>query len=435
MIARVPTSRREPLADGKLRIVMKFGGTSMAGIERIRAVAARVKREADAGHQVAVVVSAMAGETDRLVQMCREAAALYDPREYDVVVASGEQVTAGLLAITLQGMGLNARSYMGWQLPIRASGHASGLIETIDVDVLEIVFDGGGIAVIPGFQGVTGEGSVVTLGRGGSDTSAVALAAAMKADRCDIYTDVDGVYTTDPRIVPRAKKLDLVTYEEMLELASVGAKVLQTRSVGLAMRTNMPLTVRSSFEDRPGTMIVGDAYAEQWRIEGQEMERNVITGIAHDKNEAMVTLTGLPDLPGTVAKVFTPLAATHVIVDMIVQSVPRPGEKSSLTFTVPTASLAHAVAEIGKHREAIGYEGLFTDSDIVKVSAVGVGMRSNAGVAATMFSTLAERGINILAITTSEIKVSVLIPEVYTELAVRVLHSAYGLDAAQEGEK
>ncbi|MEQ7873520.1 aspartate kinase [Sphingomonas sp. ASV193] len=406
------------------RIVMKFGGTSMAGIERIRAVAARVKREAEAGNEVAVVVSAMAGETDRLVQLCREAAALYDQREYDVVVASGEQVTSGLLAITLQGMGLNAKSYMGWQLPIRASGHASGLIEGIDVEVLERVFEGGGIAVIPGFQGVTAEGAVATLGRGGSDTSAVALAAAMKADRCDIYTDVDGVYTTDPRIVPRARKIDTITYEEMLELASVGAKVLQTRSVGLAMRTGMPLTVLSSFEDLPGTRIVGDD-----QIEESDMERNVITGIAHDKNEAMITLTGLPDSPGTVAAIFAPLAEEGVNVDMIVQSVPRPGEPSVLTFTVPTASLAHTVEALKKGRETIGFGEILTDTDVVKVSAVGVGMRSNAGVAATMFKTLADRGINILAITTSEIKVSVLIPEDYTELAVRVLHSAYGLDA------
>jgi aspartate kinase len=409
------------------RIVMKFGGTSMAGIERIRAVANRVKREADAGNQVAVVVSAMAGETDRLVQLCKEAAALYDPREYDVVVASGEQVTSGLLAITLQGMGLNAKSYMGWQLPIRASGHSAALIENIDVDVLERVFDESGIAVIPGFQGVTSEGAVATLGRGGSDTSAVALAAAMKADRCDIYTDVDGVYTTDPRIVPHARKLDMVTYEEMLELASVGAKVLQTRSVGLAMRYNMPLTVLSSFEDKPGTMIVGDD-----AIEESDMERNVITGIAHDKNEAMVTLTGLPDTPGTVAAIFAPLADANVNVDMIVQSVPRTGEPSVLTFTVPTASLAHSVAELNKVKEKIGFQELLTNTDVVKVSAVGVGMRSNAGIAAKMFQTLAERGINILAITTSEIKVSVLIPEEYMELAVRVLHSAYGLDAERE---
>ena len=406
------------------RIVMKFGGTSMAGIERIRHVAGLVKREAERGHQVAVVVSAMAGETDRLIQFCREAASLYDPREYDVVVASGEQVTSGLLAITLQGMGLNARSYMGWQLPIRASGHAAALIEGIDVAVLERVFDDGGIAVIPGFQGVTSDGALATLGRGGSDTSAVALAAAMNADRCDIYTDVDGVYTTDPRIVPRARKLATVTYEEMLELASVGAKVLQTRSVGLAMRYNLPLQVLSSFEDRPGTMIVADE-----AIEDNDMERNVITGIAYDKNEARVTLTGIPDRPGVVAAVFGPLAEANVNVDMIVQNIPRAGEASDLTFTVPTASLAHAVAALEAIRGEIGFAEILTDTNVVKVSAVGVGMRSNAGIAATMFRTLADRGINIVAITTSEIKVSVLIPEEYTELAVRVLHTAYGLDA------
>src|SRR5687768_693172 len=359
------------------RIVMKFGGTSMAGIERIRHVAGRVKRDAEAGHQLAIVVSAMAGETDRLVQLCREAATLYDPREYDVVVASGEQVTSGLLAITLQGMGLNARSYMGWQLPIRASGHAAALIDHIDADVLERVFDEGGIAVIPGFQGITADGDLATLGRSGSDTSAVALAAALKADRCDIYTDVDGVYTTDPRIVPRARKLALVTYEEMLELASVGAKVLQTRSVGLAMRYNLPLQVLSSFEDRPGTLIVGDE-----AIEDSKMERNVITGIAHDKNEARITLTGLPDRPGTVAAIFAPLADAGINVDMIVQSVPRAGEPSTLTFTVPTASLTHSVAELDKAKAQIGFDELLTDTNVVKVSAVGVGMRSNAGIAA-----------------------------------------------------
>jgi aspartate kinase len=409
------------------RIVMKFGGTSMAGMERIRHVAGRVKREADAGNQVAVVVSAMAGETDRLVQMCREAAPLYDPREYDVVVASGEQVTSGLLAITLQGMGLNARSYMGWQLPIRASGHAAALIEGIDVEVLERVFEGDGIAVIPGFQGVTSDGAVATLGRGGSDTSAVALAAAMKADRCDIYTDVDGVYTTDPRIVPKARKLDFVTYEEMLELASVGAKVLQTRSVGLAMRYDMPIQVLSSFEDLPGTLIAGEK-----AIEGQDMERNVITGIAHDRNEALITLVDLPDRPGVVAAIFGPLAKANINVDMIVQSVRQAGEESDLTFTVPNASLTHAVAELEKVKEGVGFKQILTNMDIAKVSAVGVGMRSNAGIAARMFEALAERRINILAITTSEIKVSVLIPEDYTELAVRVLHSAFGLDAAAD---
>jgi len=386
-----------------------------------------VRREVEAGNEVAVVVSAMAGETDRLVQLCREAAALYDPREYDVVVASGEQVTSGLLAMTLQGMGLEARSYMGWQLPIRASGHVSALIEEIDVDVLERVFAEGGIAVIPGFQGVTGDGALATLGRGGSDTSGVALAVAMKADRCDIYTDVDGVYTTDPRIVPKARKLDLVTYEEMLELASVGAKVLQTRSVGLAMRFNMPLQVLSSFEDRPGTTIVSEA-----ALGGREMERNVVTGIAHDLNEARVTLAGLPDRPGAVAGVFAPLAAANINVDMIVQSVPRTASLSDLMFTVPRASLPHTVAELEKVRDSVGFTDVLTDTDVVKVSAVGVGMRSNAGIAAKMFETLAERGINVLAITTSEIKVSVLIPEDYMELAMRVLHTAFGLDARQE---
>lgn len=405
------------------RIVMKFGGTSMAGMERIRAVAERVRREVEAGHEVAVVVSAMAGETDRLVQMCREAAPLYDPREYDVVVASGEQVTSGLLAITLQGMGVKARSYMGWQLPIRASGHVSALIEEIDVAVLDRAFAAGGVAVIPGFQGVTGDNELATLGRGGSDTSAVALAIAMKADRCDIYTDVDGVYTTDPRIVPRAAKLAMVTYEEMLELASVGAKVLQTRSVGLAMRFNMPLQVLSSFEDRPGTLIAGEE-----AVEGSDMERNIITGIAHDLNEARITLRGLPDRPGAVAAIFRPLAAAKINVDMIVQSVAHSGEPSDLTFTVPTASLPETVAELEKIKDAAGFTDILTDTDVVKISAVGVGMRSNAGIAAQMFDTLAERGINLLAITTSEIKVSVLIPEAYTELAVRVLHTAFGLD-------
>jgi aspartate kinase len=315
---------------------------------------------------------------------------------------------------------------MGWQLPIRASGHSSALIDHIEASILEHVFAQGGIAVIPGFQGVTAEGDLATLGRGGSDTSAVALAVAVEADRCDIYTDVEGVFTTDPRIVPRARKLDAITYEEMLELASVGAKVLQTRSVGLAMRYNMPIQVLSSFEDRPGTLIVGDE-----RIEELKMERQLVTGIAHDKNEARVTLTGLPDRPGTVAAIFAPLAKANINVDMIVQSGAGTGRSSSLTFTVPTGSLAHAVAELEKARDTIGFDQIMTNTDVVKVSAVGIGMRSNAGIAARMFETLAERGINILAISTSEIKVSVLVPEEYTELAVRVLHTAFGLDAEQ----
>ena len=401
------------------RIVMKFGGTSMAGSERIRHVASLVRREAERGHQVAVVVSAMAGETDRLIQFCREAASIYDPREYDVVVASGEQVTSGLLAITLQGMGLNARSYMGWQLPIRASGHASGLIEGIDVAVLERVFDEKGIAIIPGFQGVASDGSVATLGRGGSDTSAVALAAAMKADRCDIYTDVDGVYTTDPRIVPRARKLDIVTYEEMLELASVGAKVLQTRSVGLGMRYNLPLQVLSSFEDRPGTLIVREGALEDYA-----MERNLITGVAYDKNEARITLKGLSGGPGAAASIFGALASAGINYDMIAQ-----GSPSTVTFTIPAAALAQASDVLEKAKSEIGFGELIADTAICKVSIVGVGIRSDPALAARMFATLAERKIEILAIATSEIKVSVLIPEDYTELAVRVLHTAFGLDA------
>ena len=411
---------------------MKFGGTSMAGIERIRTVAGLVKQEVEAGNQVAVVVSAMAGETDRLVNFCREASALYDPREYDVVVSSGEQITSGLLAITLQSMGVPARSWLGWQLPIKTSdAHASARIEDIDTTALNAALAGGEVAVIPGFQGVgTGE-RVSTLGRGGSDTSAVAMAAAMKADRCDIYTDVDGVYTTDPRIVPRARKLSKVTYEEMLELASVGAKVLQTRSVGLAMKEKVRIRVLSSFDTdtrddggHRGTLIVGDD-----EIEEEAMERQLITGIAYDKNEAQITLTRVSDKPGTVAAIFRPLAEANINVDMIVQNVAKDKGETDVTFTVPKAELARAQDALEQAREAIGYHRLLTKTDICKVSVVGVGMRSHAGVAAAMFDALAARRINILAITTSEIKVSVLIEEDYTELAVRVLHTAYGLDA------
>jgi len=409
------------------RIVMKFGGTSMAGIERIRTVAARVQREVDAGNEVAVVVSAMAGETDRLVNFCREASSLYDPKEYDVVVASGEQVTSGLLAITLQSLGVRARSWLGWQLPIRTNdAHASARIEDIDTDALIAAMQGGEVAVIPGFQGLAEDGRISTLGRGGSDTSAVAVAAAVKADRCDIYTDVDGVYTTDPRIVPRARKLEKVTYEEMLELASVGAKVLQTRSVGLAMKEGVRIQVLSSFDDRPGTMIVGED-----EIEENEMERQRITGIALDKNEAKITLTDVPDRPGAVAGIFGPLAEANINVDVIVQNIAHENGSTDVTFTVPGAELARAIDALEKARDKIGYADLRHDTKICKVSVVGVGMRSHAGVAATMFQALAARGINIQAIATSEIKVSVLIEEDYAELAVRVLHTAYGLDAPE----
>lgn len=414
------------------RIVMKFGGTSMAGIERIRKVATLVKREVEAGNEVAVVVSAMAGETDRLVNFCREASSLYDPKEYDSVVASGEQVTSGLLAITLQAMGVNARSWLGWQLPIRtSSAHSSARIETIGTDDLLKSMQSGKVAVIPGFQGMTEEGRITTLGRGGSDTSAVAVAAAVKADRCDIYTDVDGVYTTDPRIVPRARKLSKVTYEEMLELASVGAKVLQTRSVGLAMKEGVRIQVLSSFDaptdkELPGTLIVGDD-----EIEDNEMERQRITGIALDRNEAKITLTEVPDKPGGVASIFGPLAENNINVDVIVQNIAHETGSTDVTFTVPGAELARAMDILEKAQETIGYVELKHDTKICKVSIVGVGMRSHAGVAATMFQSLADRGINIQAIATSEIKVSVLIQEEYAELAVRVLHTAYGLDAPE----
>jgi aspartate kinase len=401
---------------------MKFGGTSMAGIERIRHVAERVRREAESGNEVLVVVSAMAGETDRLVQLCREAAPLHDPQEYDVVVASGEQVTSGLLAMTLQAMGANARSFMGWQL-VRASGvHGNARVEKIESATLDEALSGGTVAVIPGFQGVSTDGRLATLGRGGSDTSAVAIAAGVKADRCDIYTDVDGVYTTDPRIVPQARKLDQVTFDEMLELAGVGAKVLQVRSVGLAMRENLPLRVLSAFEDRPGTDIVAE-------LSGVEMERNLIAGIAADRNEARITLTGVPDKPGTVAAVISPIAEAGIPVDMIVHAATPNSGASDLTFTVPRASLSQALSVIEAHRGDVGYDGLVHDDAVAKVSIVGVGIRSNPQLAAKMFEVLAERQINLLAVSTSEIKVSALIAEAELELAVRVLHTAFGLDA------
>ena len=403
------------------RIVMKFGGTSMAGIERIRHVAARVKREAEAGNQVLVVVSAMAGETDRLVQLCREAAALHNPLEYDVVVASGEQVTAGLLAMTLQNMGVNARSFMGWQL-LRATGaHGNARVEAVEGQLLNEALNEGIVAVIPGFQGVSDEGRVATLGRGGSDTSAVAIATGIKADRCDIYTDVDGVYTTDPRIVPQARKLSRVTFEEMLELAGMGAKVLQVRSVGLAMREKMPLRVLTAFDDLPGTEIVPELGKE-------DMERNAIAGIAADRDEARITLTGIIDRPGMVSAAMSPLADAGIQFDMIVHAATEGIGASDLNFTVPRGSLAQALAVLEPYKEQLGYERILTNDSVAKVSIVGVGIRSNPELAATMFKTLAERRINLLAVSTSEIKVSALVAEDELELAVRVLHTAFGLD-------
>jgi len=414
------------------RIVMKFGGTSMAGTERIRRVARIVQRQQAAGHEVAVVVSAMAGETDRLVNFCREANPLYDPAEYDVVVASGEQVTSGLLAMHLQALGCKARSWLGWQVPIKTDdAHAKARIEDIDADALMASMASGEIAVIPGFQGVAPTGRVTTLGRGGSDTSAVAVAAAVKADRCDIYTDVDGVYTTDPRIVAKARKLKNVTYEEMLELASVGSKVLQTRSVSLAMKERVRVQVLSSFIDDdapaadtiPGTMIVSDE-----ELEGLDMERQLITGIAADKNEAKITLTRIADRPGAVAAIFGPLAAANINVDMIIQNIAKDRGETDVTFTVPISDLARTQALLEERKDTIGYYRMLANSKVAKITVVGVGMRSHAGVAATMFRALADRGINIQAITTSEIKVSVLIDEDETELAVRVLHTAYEMD-------
>ena len=424
------------------RIVMKFGGTSMAGTERIRRVANIVRKQQAAGHEVAVVVSAMAGETDRLVGFCREANPLFDPAEYDVVVASGEQVTSGLLALTLQAMGCKARSWLGWQIPVHTvEAHAKARVASIDAETMVAAMEAGEIAVIPGFQGLSDAGRVTTLGRGGSDTSAVAVAAAIKADRCDISTDGDGVSTTDPRIVARARKLKYVTYEEMLELASVGAKVLQTRSVGLAMKEGVRLQVLSSFvdddaplaDDLPGTMIVSDEEMTQISKD-LNMESQLVTGIAHDKNESRIVLTRVPDRPGAVSNVFTPLAEAAINVDMIIQNVGRDKGETDVTFTVPQADLARAQALLEDRRDTIGFNRIITDSRVAKISVVGVGMKSHAGVAATMFRALADRGINVQAISTSEIKVSVLIDEDETELAVRVLHTAYGLDAEEAAE-
>lgn len=404
------------------RIVQKFGGTSVANLDRIRNVAARVKREVDAGHEVAVVVSAMAGETDRLVKLCTEAAPLHDAREYDTVLSTGEQVTTGLLSIILQTMGVSARSWQGWQIPVKTTGaHGAARIMEIDTSELENRLAQGQVAVIPGFQGLGPDNRITTLGRGGSDLSAVAIAAALKAERCDIYTDVDGVYTCDPRIVAKARKIDRITYEEMLELASLGAKVLQTRSVELAMKQKVRVQVLSSFEDKPGTLVVD---------EDEIVEQQLVTGIAYTKQEAKITLVGVADQPGVSAAIFGPLADANINVDMIVQNVSHDGGSTDMTFTVPESDFARAMDVIEKAAGAIGYKRLISNKDVVKLSVVGVGMRSHAGVAQTMFRTLAEKGINIQVISTSEIKISVLIDAQYTELALRALHTAYGLDAA-----
>jgi aspartate kinase len=402
------------------RIVMKFGGTSVADLDRIRNVATRVKREVDAGNEVAVVVSAMSGTTNQLVKWCTELSPLHDAREYDVVVATGEQVTVGLLAIALQTIGVQARSWQGWQIPVTTDdAHGKARVEAIDGSLLIERMRAGEVPVVAGFQGIGPGNRITTLGRGGSDLSAVAIAAAVKADRCDIYTDVDGIYTTDPRIVPKARKLPAVAYEEMLELASVGAKVLQTRSVELAMKQRVRVQVLSSFEDKPGSMVVD---------EDEIVEQPLVTGVAYSRDEAKVTLRRVPDKPGIAAEVFVPLSAANVNVDMIVQNLGADGT-TDMTFTVGKTDLPRAREVLEKARAVIQFEAMITDPDVAKISIVGIGMRSHAGVAATMFKTLAEKGINIQVISTSEIKTSVLVGLEYTELAVRALHTAYGLDA------
>ncbi len=404
------------------RIVQKFGGTSVADIDRIRAVAARIKREVDAGDEVAVVVSAMAGVTNQLVDWTRQTCKLHDAREFDTVVASGEQVTAGLLALALQDRGVNARSWLGWQVPIRTDGiHGKARIREIPTGEIIRRMREGQVAVVAGFQGLGPDNRITTLGRGGSDTSAVALAAALHADRCDIFTDVDGVYTTDPRIVAKAKKLDRITYEEMLELASQGAKVLQTRSVEMAMNHRVRVQVLSSFNDAPGTLVVD---------EDEIVEQQVVSGIAYSRDEAKVTLIRVPDRPGVAAAIFGPLAEHAINVDMIVQNISEHGAFTDLTFTVGKADLDRTVKVLEEKRASLGFAVLKPDPNVVKISVIGVGMRSHVGVAQQMFKTLAEKNINIQVISTSEIKVSVLIAEEYTELALRALHTAYGLDAS-----
>ena len=402
------------------RIVMKFGGTSVADLDRIRAVATQVKREVDAGHQIAVVVSAMSGVTNQLVAWCQALSPLHDAREYDAVVATGEQVVTGLLSIALHTLGVDARSWTGWQVPLHTDdAHGRARIRTVEGTALLAAMVAGQVPVVAGFQGVGPGGRITTLGRGGSDTSAVALAAALKADRCDIYTDVDGVYTTDPRIVTRARKLHRIAYEEMLELASVGAKVLQTRSVELAMKERVRVQVRSSFSDVPGTLVVD---------EDEIVEQAMVAGIAYSRDEAKITLRHVPDRPGVAASIFVPLAEANVNVDMIMQNVSADGT-TDMTFTVSRADLPRTRVILDTHQQQTGADEVLVDPDVAKISVVGVGMRSHAGVASTMFSTLAAKGINIQVISTSEIKVSVLIGAEYTELAVRALHTAYGLDA------
>lgn len=405
-------------------IVAKFGGTSVADTGRIKIAAEKVAREVALGNKVAVVVSAMSGVTNLLVSYCDAFGPAYDAREYDTVVASGEQITAGLMAMALQKEGIAARSWLGWQIPIKTDDvHGKARILDIDTTEIEKRLSAGEVVVVPGFQGITERNRISTLGRGGSDTSAVALAAALKADRCDIYTDVDGVYTTDPRIVPQARKIKKISYEEMMELASLGAKVLQTRSVEMSVKHQVPLQVLSSFEDRIGSDLPGTLVVEEDEI----MEHQLVSGIAYQRDEAKITLLRVPDLPGVAANIFEPLASSAVNVDMIVQNISADGKTTDMTFTVARSDLGKAI-DVLKSIESLQHVEIKSTENVAKVSVVGIGMISHHGVASTMFKTLAEKGINIQVISTSEIKVSVLIDEEYTELAVRALHAAYGLD-------
>ena len=404
------------------RIVQKFGGTSVANLDRIRAVAQRVKGEVEAGNEVAVVVSAMSGTTNQLVEWSRDIGPMHDAREYDVIVSTGEQVTVGLLAIALQNIGVDARSWLGWQMALHTDEvHGSARINSIDTDRLIERMSSGQVAVVAGFQGIAPDGRISTLGRGGSDTSAVALAAALNADRCDIYTDVDGVYTTDPRVVQKARKLELITFEEMLEMASAGAKILQTRSVAMAMRYNVNLQVLSSFSEQPGTLVVN---------EEQNMEQQKISGIAFSRDEAKITLVGLPDRPGIAAFVFGALADNHINVDMIVQSASADKTQTDITFSLGSLYLERALSVLKDVSEELGYKDVVGDTDVAKISIIGTAMRTQPGIAKTMFSVLAEKGINLHVISTSEIKISVLVDSDYTELAVRSLHDVFELDIA-----
>lgn len=403
---------------------MKFGGTSVADTARIEAAADKIAAEHARGHEIAVVVSAMAGVTNQLVGYCQDITPLYDAREYDAVVASGEQVTAGLMALALQKRGIEARSWLGWQLPILTDHvHGKARIEGIEAAQMIERFSRAEIAVLAGFQGITDKGRISTLGRGGSDTTAVALAAALGADRCDIYTDVDGIYTTDPRIVPAARKIDKIAYEEMLELASVGAKVLQVRSVEMAYKQKVPVQVLSSFDDALGSDLPGTLLISEEDI----MEAALVNGITYTRDEAKVTLLNVPDTPGVAAHVFGPLAEASINVDMIIQNISPDGRATDMTFTVPQGDLAR-VETVLKKDEFLKDIDVRMDKDVVKISVVGIGMRTHAGVAQIMFKTLADAGVNIQAISTSEIKISVLIGKDYLEHAVRALHTAYGLD-------